>query len=211
MSEVAGNPELSSKEASPKVEQPSEEFFPQPTANEDKTRQGEGETDKLIALRAKLKQEKGMYNGRETVQQRYGELGSESSPGTRYKGLPVHKVPNFSATFFFQNRIFLRTKQYRDYVSGDPEPETIAVLEHEYTHFKRLGSSMRSSIKYWTNREFRFQEELAAIRQQMKILKQNGRVFDTGKRARMLSCFGYLWCANYETAKQRLDRMWEEV
>lgn len=129
----------------------------------------------------------------------------------KYKDLPVHQVPNFSAPFFFQNRIFLRTRQYRDYISGNPKPETIAVLEHEYTHFKRNGSNRRIWIKYWTNREFRFQEELAAIRQQMKILKQNGRVFDTGKRARMLSGFGYLWCTNYETAKQRLDKMWEEA
>jgi predicted nucleic acid-binding Zn-ribbon protein len=129
----------------------------------------------------------------------------------RYKDLPVHQVPNFSAPFFFQNRIFLRARQYRDYISGDPEPETIAVLEHEYTHFKRNGSNIRIWIKYWTNREFRFQEELAAIRQQMKILKQNKREFDTGKRARALSGIGYLWCTNYETAKKRLDKMWEEV
>jgi hypothetical protein len=129
----------------------------------------------------------------------------------KYKDLPVYRVPKFIAPFYFNGRIFLRTKQYRNYFSGDPEPETIALLEHEYTHFKRNGSNMCIWIKYWTNREFRFQEELAAIRQQMKILKQNRRVFDTGKRAKMLSGFGYLWCTNYETAKQRLDKMWEEV
>jgi len=127
----------------------------------------------------------------------------------RYKGLLIHRVPEFTAPFFFRNRIFLRTKQYRDYLSGDPKPETIAVLEHEYTHFKRLGSNIRSGIKYWINREFRFQEELAAIRQQMKILKQNGKVFDTKKRAKALSGIGYLWCTNYETAKKKLDKMWK--
>lgn len=141
----------------------------------------------------------------------YGKLDSDSSLALRYKDLPVHRVPEFTAPIIFIGRIFLRTKQYRDYISGDPKPETIAVLEHEYTHFKRNGSNMRIWIKYWTNREFRFQEELVAIRQEMKTLKQNRRVFDTGKRARMLSGFGYLWCTNYETAKQRLDKIWEEV
>ena len=211
MSEIGENSESFSNEASPKVEKPSEEFFPQPTSHEDKVRQKEGETDELIALWSKLDQEKGMEDIQQIGRESSRKLASDSSSAPRYKDLPVHKVPNFTAPFHFMNRIFLRTKQYRDYLSEDPKPETIAVLEHEYTHFKRLGSSLRNLIKYWTKREFRFQEELVAIRQEMKTLKQNRRVFDTGKRAKMLSGFGYFWCTNYETAKQRLDKMWEEV
>lgn len=86
----------------------------------------------------------------------------------------------------------MRKRNYDGYVSGDPSPETLASLVHEHTHIKRLGPGLGIMVKYWTNKDFRLQEELAAITEEMRVLKKHSNQFDIGRRAKDLSSIAYL-------------------
>lgn len=131
-----------------------------------------------------------------------------------YKGTPVIGVLGFvpwarGAAMF--GRIYLRNTIWKDYLSGKPEPETLFVLAHEYTHTKRLGKNIKPHIIFWLNRKFRFQEELAAIREEMKVLKKYKKEFDIEKRAKHLSGLTYFWCTDYQTARAELKAIWTQV
>ena len=112
--------------------------------------------------------------------------------------------PGFAAF----GRIYLRDAVWEDYQSGNPKPETLATIKHEQTHIDR---GLRVFARYWLDRHFRFQEELAATREEMKVLRKHAKPFDIDKRARDWSGAWYLWCTKYDTAKQKLEKMWAEI
>lgn len=113
--------------------------------------------------------------------------------------------------FAFFGKVYLRDSLWHDYISGDPSPRTLSIITHEETHIKRLGSDIKNQIKYWTDPNFRFQEELAAIREEMKVLKSYNEEFTIDERAKNLSGAAYLWCTDYETATKELESIWREI
>ena len=141
---------------------------------------------------------------------------------TIYKGIDVKERPWFiflhkkgrGATFL--GRIYLRKDLFKDYLAGSPSVETISVLEHETTHFlnsggKNVFKSIVHNLCYWLFPNFRFDEELRAIKSEMKVLKTNNQTFDIEKRAKFLSSFYYLYSSSYQRAHQELTRLWNEV
>lgn len=125
------------------------------------------------------------------------------------RNVPVCKVPfRFMPSVAVFGKIYLPEKLFDSYRSENPSPEAQAMIVHELTHIQRLGTSVAIYLKYWSDGKFRFQEELAAIRNEMGVLKKHQRNFDIDKRAKMLSGIGYLWCTSYEIAKNRLEQIW---
>jgi hypothetical protein len=134
-----------------------------------------------------------------------------------YKGLHVIGVPKhipFGA-LHLGGRIYLKHSIFKDFQSENPGPETLAILEHEHTHFERIGNGIKDQVfKFWTRPEYRFQEELAAQRSEAIVLKQHGlpkESFKIEQRARFLSGPLYLWCTNYTTAKRELENVWDKA
>jgi len=101
---------------------------------------------------------------------------------------------------------------YYDLKSKNPDPKNVAILIHEQTHIKRQRKTgwLAWGLKYCLSRKFRFEEELAAIKESMKYLKKNKLDFETEKSAKHLSSFLYLWCIDFNEAKRRLDKAWKE-
>src|ERR1035437_2751775 len=78
------------------------------------------------------------------------------------------------------NTIYLRNEIFEDLKNLHPNPTSIAVLEHEITHYKRIKQqgNINFSIKYLFSGKFRFNEELMANKNAFKILKSNGMTQD---------------------------------
>lgn len=131
------------------------------------------------------------------------------------KEAPVKKIPwpgPQPLGFAFLGRIYLRNVLWEDYLTGDPGPRTLSIIAHEQAHIDRMGGDIRNNFKYWINPELRFQEELAAIREEMKTLKKYGEnEFKIDERSRNLSSIWYWWCTDYQTAKRTLEDIWNEL
>lgn len=109
--------------------------------------------------------------------------------------------------------VWLPKNVYLDVFSYKPNPYYIATLIHEQEHINRA----RKLGPFWFNflyvfsGQFRFEEEMAAIRPQMIYLKSRGLNFDIESRAKYLSGWLYLWPVPYRKAYDRLKELWDEV
>ena len=121
-------------------------------------------------------------------------------------------LSSYTALAFF-SRIYVSEKIFNDLNSNNPNPESIAILKHEKTHVRRQKEigSLKFGFKYFFSPQFRFQEELIAIRESMKHLKKNGIKFDINKSAKFLSSWLYLWAIPYDEAKKKLEKTWNEI
>ncbi len=112
----------------------------------------------------------------------------------------------------FYPLIFLSKKIYDDLITESPSPKSIAHFIHEETHFTRQQKNPLSfHLKYFLDPKFRFNEELTADIEQMRILKKHSLKFDIDKRARALSGALYLWSVSFEEAKLELEKAWEKI
>jgi len=137
-----------------------------------------------------------------------------------YKNIPVKKKPWWMNLLLFKTargaaflgEIYLREDLFEKYQSGNPDAETLSILEHEKTHVERgRGGWIGRYLWYYVFPSVRFREELAAIESEMRVLKQHGQSFDIERRARNLSKVHYLWSASYEKAHRALSEMWQRV
>lgn len=111
----------------------------------------------------------------------------------------------------FLNSIYLRADIFDDIHSNSPKPVNMGVLIHEQTHFERMREQgmLRFGIKYLLSSKVRFEEELAAITEQMRYLKSKGEGYDIERASRALSSIYYLWCVTYDIAYRELSEKWE--
>lgn len=93
-----------------------------------------------------------------------------------------------------------------------PDPYVMASFMHEQVHIRRQKEIgiLKFGVLYVLSGKFRFEEELLAIREQMRFLKKHGKTFDIEKRARQLSSGMYLWCVSYDQSKIRLEELWNK-
>lgn len=119
-------------------------------------------------------------------------------------------LSSFTANAIYPN-VYLPKEVYKNLKSDHPKQKWVALLKHEQEHLKREKeiSPIVFGLKYLFLSSFRFQEEMIAIKAQMKYLKSVGENFDTNKSARFLSSWLYLWPVSYVRAKQSLDKLWE--
>lgn len=105
--------------------------------------------------------------------------------------------------------IYIPQWLYEELKKKNPDPYAIASLMHEQVHIRRQKEIgfLKFGILYLISRKFRFEEELLAIREQMKYLKKMGKEFDIEQRAKQLSGSMYLWSSSYSEAKRRLRNL----
>src|SRR3989344_3869911 len=89
------------------------------------------------------------------------------------KPLPIllEKITKFTG-LAFANNIYLRSSFYNDLLKDNPSAESVGILLHEEEHIKRrikLGmSGFWWGLKFWLEKDFRYQEEMEANRVQFK-------------------------------------------
>ncbi|HKB88752.1 MAG TPA: hypothetical protein VKC53_03830 [Patescibacteria group bacterium] len=118
---------------------------------------------------------------------------------------------NRTAQAIYPN-IYLSKFDYDSLVSN-PSPWHIAHLTHEQEHLKRQKEfgPKKWFLKYIFVPRFRFEEEIAADIPKMKFLKSKKLNPYIDKRAKQLSGWLYFWPVPYKTAKEELERVWEEL
>ena len=102
---------------------------------------------------------------------------------------------------------------YEDLQSAAPNPYYLALIAHEQTHLDRQAEYgfVRWMAFYAVGSNFRFKEEIEAIRAQMAFLKSKGLSYPIEATAKLLSSWLYLKPVSYETALEALKLVWEEV
>jgi hypothetical protein len=126
----------------------------------------------------------------------------------------IHKIPWHGPQplgFAAFGHIYVREEFWNDLHSKKPSASSLSILAHEQTHIKRMGSKLMPYIIYWLNRKYRFQEELAAITEEMRVLKKHGEKFGIEKRAKNLSGAPYLWCTRYQIALKEMQSIWKHL
>lgn len=139
----------------------------------------------------------------------------------RYKSIPVKETPWYlkwpilsrARGIAFLGKIYLREDLCVHFISGDADPETASVLEHEAKHQERgcERGFLKTALLYWLSPTSRASEEFAATEAEMKILKREGLGFDFGKRAKQLSGIHYLWAVPYPKALASLQALWAGI
>lgn len=109
--------------------------------------------------------------------------------------------------------IYFRKEVYNNLKSVNPKPHYVAALKHEQTHIARQRKMgwFKWCLSYIFFPKFRFNEEFEAIKSSMPYLKSKNCTFDSGKTAKYLSGWLYLWCIPYKKAKSKLDRAWKNI
>lgn len=138
----------------------------------------------------------------------------------KYKGFKVHKKPWW--TFLYMRRakafttldkIYIDKKLFNELENNKLTCNSESALAHEITHIKRFRKHgvIKSELIYWVNKKFRYNEELAAIEEEMKIYKKYNKNYYFEKASKGLSGFIYLWCTDYKTAKKDLKEIWDNL
>lgn len=124
-------------------------------------------------------------------------------------------LPYLSKTrgLLFINRIYLRADIFDNILTDSATPHNVSVLIHEQTHYNRMlkQGMIPFGIKYLFSRSGRYEEEFAAITEQMRYLKKYNAQYDIRRGASALSGPYYLWCTKYETAYTELSKCWENL
>lgn len=133
----------------------------------------------------------------------------------KVKSFPWTILPLFSTytAHAIYPTIYIPKNIHEDLLSKSPNPKNVSILIHEQTHIKRqkqIGWFLWG-LKYCFSGKFRFEEELAAVRESMKYLKKRNIEWDTARSAKFLSSYLYLWCTSYREAKRKLDEAWVEA
>lgn len=131
------------------------------------------------------------------------------------KGSLLHNLPLIgkSTAQSLGPIILLPDNIYQDLKLENPNPKHLALLIHEETHRKRQKEMgyLKFAFKYLFNSNFRFQEELLAVKEAMRYLKKNHVPFDFDKNAKFLSSYVYLWPVSKEYAEKELQKVWDEI
>ncbi len=123
--------------------------------------------------------------------------------------MKIKKIPRWANIVFFKgpkgfalgDTVYLSDHYHNQFIASKPSLETEALIAHESEHLERLRKFGRFSlVKYFLSRNFRLQEEIAATKAEMAVLKKGGQVFDYVGRASSWSSINYLFMVSYEEA-----------
>lgn len=114
------------------------------------------------------------------------------------------------ATFY--PHIYFPEKSFENLKSNTPTVWNLSVVLHESVHLERQrGVFFWWCIKYFFSRKFLLNEELIAIKEQMKYLYSKGEVYPFEYKAKQFSSSTYLWVSGYEKSMKILKDMWNSV
>jgi hypothetical protein len=140
----------------------------------------------------------------------------------KYKGIEVKKKPilwrflpwlyQYTAQALYPN-IYVSSEVFANLQPKNPNPKCLAILEHEKKHLERQAKIglFPFGVKYLFLPKFRLKEELLAIKEGMKVYKENGLKFDIDRSAYFLSSWLYLWMTSFENAKKELEKIWDQL
>jgi hypothetical protein len=108
---------------------------------------------------------------------------------------------------YFPKDIFLNLKEV------NPEDTNFSIYVHEKVHIDRQESFgiLKWNLYYLLFRKFRLEEEVIAIREQMRFLKSKSLSYDFERKARQFDSATYLWLISYDKALSILNKIWSEV
>jgi hypothetical protein len=124
----------------------------------------------------------------------------------------IFPFSKYTAQAIYPN-IYFQRGVYDNLKSEKPNPVYVAALKHEQTHIERQKKTgpLMWGLKYIFSPDFRFNEELEAIKATIKYYKKEKINFGIDRRAKLLSGWLYLWCVSYKRAKEVLDEAWKEA
>lgn len=109
--------------------------------------------------------------------------------------------------------IYLTEVEYEEYKNSKMSIWTRSVLIHENEHiknWKKIGY-LKFPYLYLSNKSFRLEEELRAIKEQMIFLKHNGENYDIDRKAKQFSDQEYGNLMTYEEAYKTLEDLWNQT
>lgn len=107
--------------------------------------------------------------------------------------------------------VYLPKDMYKNILGNNPNPENIAVLHHEFTHFERYKNvSWWEAFGYIYSRKVRINEELFSISNEMRYRVKNNLEYNTNRKAKHFSGPVYLWASNYKDAYEVLENLWTQ-
>lgn len=110
--------------------------------------------------------------------------------------------------------IFLCKELFEDYKKGTPNCKTKAMIAHESVHVERQKTIglLKFLYLYRYSKQFCLNEEIKAIKEEMRIYKSCSKKFNIEHRAKSLSTFWvYRNCINYEDAEKLLADLWQQT
>jgi len=128
------------------------------------------------------------------------------------KGLAnVFPFSKYTAQAIYPN-VYLPQKAFDNLKTNKPKTKYVAILLHEQEHIQRQKKKgwFKWGLKYLLSPQFRFNEELTAIKASMKYLKKYQKQYDLERKAKTLSGWLYLKPVTYQYAKQELEKAWKK-
>jgi hypothetical protein len=109
--------------------------------------------------------------------------------------------------------LYFPKNMYEDLLSSSPSHESLSVYVHEYTHIERQRKygHYRWMLHYIFFRSFRLEEELAAIREEMKYRHAHNLTYNITRKSRHFSSSTYLWILSYDASVRLLTMEWQAI
>lgn len=116
-----------------------------------------------------------------------------------------------AATFY--PYIYLPKSMLENLNSENPEIWNLSVLIHEEVHLKRQKEYglYKWCIKYFLNKNFRLEEELIAIEEQMIYLHNKKQTYPIEYKVKQFNNSTYLWLTTKDKARKTLEVLWDKV
>jgi len=104
--------------------------------------------------------------------------------------------------------IYLPETIYSKITTGGLNADLELVIEHELKHLERQREVglFRWLLKYCIDKNFRFEEELVAVKASVELSRKIGVKMDIDKISKILSGPMYLWMTSYSNAYKRLSQ-----
>ncbi len=106
--------------------------------------------------------------------------------------------------------IYLTKAEYEEYKNNKMSILTKSVIVHEENHIKNWQEIgyLKFPYLYLSNKNFKLEEELRAIKEQMIFLKVNNTNYDIDRKAKQFSGQEYGNLMTYEEAYKILEDLW---
>ena len=135
------------------------------------------------------------------------------------KKFPLKKLPiaDERVSFAFYPNIYLAPEVYENLFSENPTDYTLAILKHEQTHIQRQKAKgrLRWLFRYILSSNFRFSEELEAVKVEFGFMKKKGWEYDIEKLAKDYSGETYTLpfskATSFNFVKNKLKKAWDEA
>lgn len=124
-------------------------------------------------------------------------------------------LPFFGTTMAstIYTNIYLIDEDYNDYFSDNPSILVQSIVIHEKYHvekWKEIGL-FKFGFLYFFSKKFRLEQELLAIREQMKFLKQYNEVYDIERKAKHFAGKDYRYLLKIDEARKVLTELWQSI